>query len=371
MAAILSPAVGMGGGDLLIRNTAREKEVFAECWGNLLFVTLATGAVLVTAVMAIARFVLPQSISSLVIVAVVLADLVFVKLLDSAAYGFQALERLELTAVLNITLSLARLLGITVLTLMFHHPTAQQWSVVYLAATILVALWAIVWLYLRVGRPRLAFSRIRRELVEGLYFAIGQSAQTIYNDIDKSMLARMANLDATGIYAAAYRLVEVAFVPVRSLLTAAYPGFFRVGEQGLRATVARMKRLVTKPCVYALAAFFGALVFAPVIPHVLGSGYARAVEALRWLAILPLLKTLHYFLADSLSGAGYQGLRTLIQIVVALFNLGINIWLIPAYSWRGAAWSSIASDALLALGMWVLILSLQTRSTPASCPAGQ
>ena len=91
----------------------------------------------------------------------------------------------------------------------------------------------------------------------------------------------------------------------------------------------------------------GLFLFAPVVPHVLGKQYAQSISALRWLAVLPLLKTVHSFFADALTGAGYQRLRTMIQIAVALFNILINLWIIPAYSWLGAAWSSIASDAAL------------------------
>ncbi len=36
------------------------------------------------------------------------------------------------------------------------------------------------------------------------------------------------------------------------------------------------------------------------------------------------------------------------MIGVALFNVVINFWLIPLYSWRGAAWASLLSDGALA-----------------------
>ena len=93
------------------------------------------------------------------------------------------------------------------------------------------------------------------------------------------------------------------------------------------------------------------------------------VEALRWLAILPILKVVHFFLSDALAGAGYQGLKASIHVGVALFNVLINLWIIPAYSWRGAAWSSIASDALLACGIGAAVLILSRRSQTASAEA--
>ena len=61
-----------------------------------------------------------------------------------------------------------------------------------------------------------------------------------------------------------------------------------------------------------------------------------------------------------MTGADFQGFRSCIQVVVALLNVCLNLWLIPGYSWRGAAWASLVSDGLLVLGTWgaTLILSV-------------
>jgi O-antigen/teichoic acid export membrane protein len=183
---------------------------------------------------------------------------------------------------------------------------------------------------------------------EGFYFSVGLSAQTIYNDIDKAMLTRLSTLSATGIYGAAYRLIDVSFAPVSALLYAAYPNFFREGVHGISSTLAYARPLLKRALRYSSIMCGGILICAGVVPYILGPEYVRTAEALRWLAPLPLLKAIHSLLSDALTGAGYQGIRSGIQASVALFNVLINLWLIPAYSWRGAAWSSIASDALLA-----------------------
>jgi O-antigen/teichoic acid export membrane protein len=78
------------------------------------------------------------------------------------------------------------------------------------------------------------------------------------------------------------------------------------------------------------------------------------------------LKSLHYFLSDILTSAGHQAVRTAIQAGVALFNVLINLWMIPAYSWRGAAISSIASDALLACSVGAAVFILLRRSQSGS-----
>jgi O-antigen/teichoic acid export membrane protein len=195
-----------------------------------------------------------------------------------------------------------------------------------------------------------------------LYFSAGQSAQTIYNDIDKTMLARLGSLNATGIYGAAYRLIDVSFAPVWSMLAAAYPSFFRAGTNGIRATLRHAKPLLFRALGYAGLVCVVMLVGAGLVPRILGGEYVSTEEALRWLAVLPIFKVVHFFLSDALTGAGFQGIRSAIQIGVAIFNVLINLWIIPLYSWRGAAWSSIASDALLAVGIGAAACVLSRRA---------
>jgi O-antigen/teichoic acid export membrane protein len=361
LCAVMSPFVGLGCGLLLIKNVSRERRLFAEYWGNGLFMTVVSGSVLTFVAMTVCRLVLPRSIPTPVIVLLSISDLIFVKLLDVGAWAFQSVERLSGNAQLNVLVSLTRLAGIMGLAFAIPHPAVMAWSAVYLAGSIVAGLTAVVWVTFSLGRPKLALHRIRREGAEGFYFSVSLSAMTIYNDIDKTMVARLATLEAAGVYAAAYRLIDVAFIPVRALLSATLPGFFRSGLGGLHGSMSYGKRMLTKVMPYSLCAFAGITVGAPLVPHILGRQYADITEALRWLALLPMLKTLHSFMADALTGAGHQGTRTLIQIGVALFNVLINLWIIPAHGWRGAAWSSIASDGLLVLSLLLTVTVIHYR----------
>ena len=360
-AAIVSPFVGNGSGILMIKNVAHDRGLFAEYWGNALFMTFASGAALTAGVAIACLALLPKSIPPAVVIMVVISEVLVARFVEVATWAFQAVEMLVWTAYLNVLATLARLAGIVII-IVLHRPTLEAWSVTYLAGWIvcgIVATGCVLW---RLGKPRLALYRIPGELREGFYLSSGLGAQTVYNDIDKTMLARLGSLGATGIYAAAYRLIDVAFIPVRSLLAAAYPGFFRNGHRGIASSLAYAKKLLPRALAYSAVVAVGLFVAAPLVPKVLGVEYARTTEALRWLALLPFLKSMHYFVADSLTGAGYQGLRTLVQVLVALFNVLINLWIIPAYSWRGAAWSSLASDGLLGASLWGCAAFLRSRS---------
>jgi O-antigen/teichoic acid export membrane protein len=359
--ALASPFGGIGSGNLLVQNVSRNKDFFAEYWGNALLVSVTSGILLLALILSVAHFALPPTIPVTLIILVGLADILAVKGAEMGAQAFQATDQIRYTAFFTFLPYILRLIGALVAVYRWGHPSALQWGWIYFGCTVVSCAVALSLVRYKIGAPKIALWRIPREIEQGFYFSASMSAQTIYNDIDKTMLARLSTLAATGTYAAAYRLIDVAFAPVRSVLNAAYANFFRHGELGIAATYSYAKSILPKMIGYSLLIFVGMLVAAPVIPVVLGKEYAGAVEALRWLALLPLFKSLHYFLADSLTGAGYQRIRVIGQTGVAIFNVLLNLWLIPAYSWRGAAWASLASDAALVLAMYASVMFLMSK----------
>lgn len=359
LVGIVYPFGALGSGHLLVRSVARNKAEFPTAWGDALATTVICSSLLIAFVVLISRTLLPGTIPVKLVLVVAIADIPGVSLIAIAGQAFQAFEQIKWLALITLLISVNRLLGALVLVMLHRHPTALEWGHVYLICTAATATIATAMVFFRLGTPRLRLRRSGRALWHGFHFSVTLSAQTIYNDIDKTMLARLSTLSATGIYGAAYRLIDVSFSPVLALLYSAYPNFFRKGSAGINSSFSYAKPLMGRAIGYAALITCGLLLCAGGVPYVLGPEYAETTAALRWLSPLPLLKATHYFLADSLTGAGHQGLRSGIQAGVALFNVGINLWLIPRYSWLGAAWSSIASDALLAIsvGTAVYVLS--------------
>jgi O-antigen/teichoic acid export membrane protein len=371
LVGIVYPFGMLGSGNLLVKNVSRNKSLFAHYWGQALLFTLISTVVLFTLVVVLSTWLLPASIPLRLVTLVSGADLFGFSLITLSGFAFQAVEQLKWTATINVLMSGARLAGALFLISLHRHPTVLQWGYVYCWTTALVVITALALVSFKLGWPKFNLQRSAHELREGFYFSSSISAQTVYNDIDKMMLARIGTLDATGIYGAAYRLVDVSFVPISSLLAAAYPSFFRKGTDGLAATLTYARRLLPRAFAYAALVSTSILLFAGLVPYILGPEYTRSVEALRWLALIPMLRVTHYFFSDALTGAGFQGVRTSIQAGVAIFNVLINFWLIPQYSWRGAAWASLASDGLLVcgIGLAVVVLNRQSRNVVVNSAA--
>jgi O-antigen/teichoic acid export membrane protein len=355
LVAIVSPFVGVGIDTLLLKNVAKNRNLVQEYWGNALWMILVTGISLMGLLAIISPFLLPKSISLLLISIVAVSDLIFGSISNIAGRAFQAVDRLNISAQINVSAMFLKVLAAIALMLFFPEPNPLEWVCLYLASSIMAALFAAMLVRYYLGAPKLALRRIMPELMEGISFSISTSAYTIYNDIDKTMLAKLSTLEATGIYAAAYRLIDVAFIPVMSISGAAYADFFRKGKDGISATLTFAKPLIAITATYSVVAGIGLIVLAPVVPQLLGSEYNNVVDALRLLAPIPLFRSLQNFGGDILSGAGFQGVRSIIEVIISVFNILINLLLIPLYHWQGAAWSSLASDGLLMTMLWLMV----------------
>ena len=367
--AALSPFASLGMGNLMIKSVSHDKAAFRESWGNALFTTAVLSTAFLVMVLLGSHFVLPREIPWLLVLFVGLSDMLLVNVVTLAGQAFQAFEHLHKTSSLQVVLIGARVATALALIVIVHHPTAMLWSIGYFLGTAASALYALVWVCRKLGWPTVAFGAVKRQALEGLYFSVSLSSQSIYNNIDKTMLARLSTLDGTGIYTTAYRMIDLAFQPVSALLASTYARFFQHGAEGLAAATRFAKRLLPFSVGYGIVAGLGLALAAPLVPHALGASYARAVEAVWWLSPIIVLRSVHYFLADSLTGSGFQRVRTFVQLSVAGQNVLLNLWLIPGYGWRGAAWASLASDGMLMVGLAlsILLLSRKTRPGPVAC----
>ena len=353
LVAVLSPFSGLGTNNLFIKNVRSGKRSAEICWGNGLTATMASGTAFSAVVFAI-NYAFHLRMPFFVVAAVCISDLLLLRVIELACFGFGAVDRMKENAIQNVIGSLPRLIAIAVLSVGWRRVTLQEWVGAYLVASTVSTLYACYRAHTIWGAPRFNWYALREDVAEGVYFSVGTSAATIYNDIDKVMLGKIS-FAATGIYAAAYRLIDVSMTPIRALVSAAYPHFFRRGLDGMGSAHAYATTLIKRACVYSAALFAVLWLSAPLLPLVLGTNYAETALALRWLALLPVLRSVHTFLGDSLSGAGFQGLRSAIQVTIALINIALNLAVLPKYGWLGAAWTSLASDALLLLSFWIAV----------------
>ena len=344
-AALIFPFANLGSGDVLIQQVTRDKKLFPAYWGNALLIVLIASLSLTLVAYSISPTVFPNIDNLPAILAILLADLGGLAIFVISAKAFMSYDLLKNSSLLQIIGTITKFLAAIALATCFSQPSLLQWSYLYLLSSLTTAVIGIIWINKTLAKPQLAPKILTNIAHQGLYFSIGESAYNINSNIDKTMLASIATLEATGIYGAAYRLIEVGSIPIYAVLSASYPRFFQEGAKGIKGCLSLAKRLLPFVGIYGVISLTGFLFFAPWITYILGDEYQNAIATVRWLAPIPIIGSIQLLLADTLTGAGFQKTRSAIQVTTALTNVGLNLWLIPLYSWRGAAWATLSSDS--------------------------
>jgi O-antigen/teichoic acid export membrane protein len=348
LTSIIGQYSTMGSGTLFLRYVSADPEKFSLYWGNILLVT-TLGGILVIAALSLLPARLLSAGSQSILVLVALSNCFCTQLTASAAKVFQTYELLRISAALNLAANFLRTLAAAAMLLAIHRASAYQWAVATVVVSLLVTVGAVITVTAKFGRPRFSLIHTRANLLEGFGFSFATSTSTAYNDLDKTLLSHYGMNAANGIYTMAYRIIDVAAIPVLSIREAALPRFFRSGATGVRGSAAVAVKLLKRAIPLGLVASVAVFVTAPLVPHLVGNGFRETVSALRWLCLIPLFRSFHQMTASAITGSGAQKYVTASQLAAVALNVGLNVWLIPRHGWLGAAWSSLATDGSLAV----------------------
>lgn len=365
LVTIASQFGAMGAGQLYMRYVSADRASSQRYWGNALLSVFTIGGALVALLWFAGPWLIRRD-SLYVLILLALSECVFVQVTVSASMVFQTFEKMRVSATLTLLTSVLRLVFALAMLVMFRHAYAWQWALASLFISMLVAafaVWAVTQEYgLPSFSPRLLFQRVG----EGFVFAISGSTTSVYNDLDKVILSHYGMLVANGIYSMAYRIINIGTMPIMSLVGAAFPRFFQAGVDGAEAVLPMARTLLKRILVPGIIAVAGMFLIAPILPHLVGNSYREAVSALRWLCLIPVFRCFSLSAGDALSGAGDQKFRLICQASAAIGNGLLNLYLIPRYSWHGAAWASLLTDGALGVMNWGALLYLARPSRSAA-----
>lgn len=363
VANLVFPFVPLGSEHLLVKNVSTNRATFSTNWGNSLVLSIVNGTFLTLLLFLLSSVLFPGNIPWVAILLILVADLICLALLDLGSKSLLASNMVNKTAQLEVLGTCSKLLAALSLVVFFPNPSVNTWSYLYCTSSVVMTVITILLITKMLGLPRPILSELRSNLVQGFYFSISTSANNINANLDKSMLSKISGVGATGIYASAYRFIDVANSPLLALFGATYTRFFQHGASGVRGSFNFGKRLLPILTFYAIATVIGFWLIAPFIPVILGEDYRDAIGALLWLSPLPAIAAFQYLAADTLTGSGHQKSRSIVQVGSALVNVVLNIILIPLFSWKGAAIATIISDSVRLVCLWLIVFILYRRES--------
>ncbi len=228
----------------------------------------------------------------------------------------------------------------------------------------LVTAWLIVATKFRIVLvPRWHTGAVAPLLKKSMPFALDDALSLAYIRLDTILLGIMVGAHAVGLYQAATNLVLYLNILPRMLNMSMYPRMSRAWP----GQVAELRRLLDSSLLIlgaiAMPITIGSLLLAPRVFEVLyGSSFDRAVLAYQLLVPIIPLRMLGNSLGTALTASDRQTQRTIAVGVAAAVNVGLNLILIPRWSFFGAVAATIVTET----GLFVVYAVMVRRVSGAT-----
>jgi len=276
--------------------------------------------------------------------------------LGAASIGFEAEVRFLVPA-LGVVLGHALFLLAGVLLYLLHVQVAAFYLAAWGGGLVAQNLFVFV-TALRRGRIRM---RVERTvclglLREALPLGVALMAAALYFHMDTIMLRPLRGEAEVARYAVAYRLMTVGLLVPALFMQVVFPVLSRCHERS-----AELLKIVLARSTFYLALIGGIvaavlLVLAPeLLTLAFGASYRDAATPLRILALAMLSIFLCYPHSMSLIAAGRSADFTRITLSAALFNLLLNLFLIPGFGAEGAALATLVTELFVMVSSMVCL----------------
>ncbi|MGQ4276497.1 flippase [Pseudidiomarina sp. E22-M8] len=171
-------------------------------------------------------------------------------------------------------------------------------------------------------------------------------AAAVYLKIDQVMLGQMVDKSTVGIYAIAVRISEVWYFFATAIAASFFSMLLKLRAEDPQGYQNQLQRLCDGLFISALVIAIGVTLVAPIaIPWLFGEDYAASATILMihvWAGLFVFMRELasKWLLAERL-----LAFSLLSHGIGAIFNIGLNLYLIPRYQGEGAAIATVVSYA--------------------------
>ena len=206
-----------------------------------------------------------------------------------------------------------------------------------------------------VNQLRASWSEAKDLIRDSRWLLLSGIAAVIYLKVDQVMLGILVNDRAVGIYAAAARVSEVWYFFSAAIVTSFFPKLLVGRKNDSKRYALNLQKLNDLLLWVAVSvAFIVSLCASWLMPLLFGEIYKQSIPVLKihvWVGLFVFMRALlsKWFIAENL-----LKLSMMSQVLGALVNVALNIWLIPVYGPVGAAYATVVSYAVA--GYLVLFL---------------
>jgi O-antigen/teichoic acid export membrane protein len=357
-AGIFAVLVDLGLNLLTVREVSRDKSLASKYLGNTIIIKILLALITISLIYLVVTIVkYPQETVNVVYLigfSVIIGS--FSGIFTSI---FQANEKMEYQSYGQIINSLLMLAG--VLIVIYYGFGLYAIASIYFAVSVLVFIYNFFICSWKFALPKfeIKINFWKLILIEALPFALTSVFVLIYYYMDTIMLSILVpnSNSVIGWYSAAYRIVmPLSFIPA-IFFSSVFPVMAIFYEKSINSLSFVFNRSIKYMVIFGIPIATGITLLAnKIVLLVYGGSYYPSVIALQiliWSVPLIFVDSAFVYLFNSMNK---QIIVAKIMGVVALFNILLNILLIPYYSYIGASIVMVISD-VITLVLMIFVLS--------------
>ena len=267
--------------------------------------------------------------------------------------SFQAFEEGKYQGIANASLNILLLLFIILA--IFTDLGIYGITFSYILAYLLGLIYSFYVLYKHFPKPKFELDTAfcKKITILSLPFAATGILYLIYYSIDIVMLTNLVGNYATGIYNATYKLISVLTLFYGIYTAVIFPVMSKLFKNDKRLLLISYERSIKYLMLVMIPLAIGTMFYSlDIIQLICGSEYAAAAPVLSILIWTVCLLFISGAGNNLLNASHKEKTVTKIYAMAAVFNVVLNLFMIPPFSYIGAAVATVLSD--------VLIVALQT-----------
>ena len=352
----------LGIGTYATRNISRKNKLASEYLGKLIPLKILL-TFLILFISLIILILMGKNYLSTIITLIFVLEIAFMSFSGLLQGVFQAFGKIKYQAIGNIIYSFMLLIFVFI-TIYF------KLGLIFIACSYALS-FLILFIYsykktlknITVPKFKIDYNFCKKAVKLSIPFALTGFFYTIYFSIDTVMLSYLSGDYATGIYNASYKIINVltTFFPVyQAVVFPLMSKLFEGSEDLLKLSYSKSVKyllIIIMPITLGIS-----LYATPLVTLIYGSDYIMSGPVMQVLVWTVGFLFVNGAASTLLNASNKEVSVTKIYCVAALFNVGLNLILIPSFSYHGAALATVISEILICVLMVYVV-----RNTPY-CP---
>lgn len=352
LSGILAITMDLGVNSHVVREISTDYELTAKYLGNAIPLKslFVVGTFVLTLIILILMHANELTITITMLFTIEMVFKTFIGLLNGS---FQAYEEGKYQGIGNILINI--LLLIFIFISIFSDFGIFGITISYVVANLIPFFYEYYIFQKKIAKPKFEFDIdfCKKITMYALPFALSGIFYSIYYSVDTVMLTNLVGEYATGIYNASYKLISVLTVFYSVYTAVLFPlmsKFFKNDEKLLVVIFEKSVKYLSLLIIpIAIATMFYST---DLIQLIFGAEFKESASALSILIWTVCLLFINGACGTLLNASHKEVTVTKVYFIAAVFNIVLNLFMIPHYSYDGAAISTVLSDLL------ILIISL-------------